>query len=1794
MVSSNIDRNIAPYYDDYKPEKNYVQVLFRPGYAVQAREVSQLQTAIQEQITRNGDHFFKDGSVVIPGAITVDNNYFYVTVREQYNSQDVDFSNFLNKRIVGLSSGTVATVVRVEEIDQSAPTTLFLSYKTGDQDLDFTGDITNNSQTISNITSINALDDIEVGSIVTGAGIPDNSYVMEIIDQDTIKISNVASATTTDASLNISSVGEFEDDEIIRTVVDSDVSQVYNALTSLENSTGRGSRANVQEGVYYVKGHYVHVEEQEILLSKYNNKPNKRIGFDVNEDIVTELDDNTLLDPAAGSPNFNAPGAHRYAITLDLASRDLDSVIDASFIEVVRVAGGIPQLNKSDVPQYNELNKQLAQRMDDHAGNFFVKHFPIDIREHLKTESNRGIFTESEGGDESKLALGLEPGKAYIEGFLVENISKRYFNIDKARDTDDVNNIPVETTLGNYIDVNNLSGTFNVSQYNTVNILGFAQGDGSYPGATIGTANVRAVQFQSGTMGDSAAVYRLWLFNVQMEAGSSFADDAKGLAGSGSPSPLCDFILDDGKAVLKNRRQNISIFPMPNSAIATLKDSEGSIDTNYRVQRYFSGNMTGTSITLNASSNEFFSAYGVTNYQVSIITASGTASGNGYSNGDVINLSDTGNSVTLAGSPTGSQVVIDIPDIADSQIAVIATLSKSVSNEKTKTLNTNTETTLSLDGDGIIQLSKADIYRVISVTDDSDSSDITDQFQLDNGQRDNFYDRGRLLNTGTTPSGTVTVEYEFFTHGSGDYFSVDSYNNVVDYDNIPEYYSVNKNKVYRLSDCLDFRPRINDAGTDFSPKTEFVAPSDFATVDYSYYLGRIDLFHAYPNGTFEVIKGDSARKPKRPSAPSEGMTLYTIRLDPYTFSPSNVATTINDIRRYTMKDVGTLERRIEKLEEFTSLNLLEKDTADLFVDDGTGLNRFKSGFFVENFRTNLIADSGNLGYKASIEPETGELRPSFSVGNLDLDYETISNVVIKDDMVMLDYTEQDFIIQDRASKIVNVNPFNAIIWEGDVVLKPSSDNWVEIDRIDDNVTYKEGNYKQLLKQNKSILGTQWNAWESNWIGSTGFGFGSDGNVNTTTKREGNTTVTTTTTDVEETRTGVFSEVVPQILRETVNDKVVSVQSIPYIRSREVMFTGEGFRPNIRLKVLFDEVDVTQYCRPVDGDYGQPIRVNKHGEAEGYFNIPNQDDTRFRTGTRVFRLEQYNPPTAGEEFAFGESVYTASGTLQTKQFQVIATRNGVLRQNAVTDSRTTTKVRTDIQQINQNKHVSDSGSGAQANETAYGNASDSGTDTNYCDPVAQTFLIEEREGCFVTSVDVFFFSKDENIPIRLEVRTVENGIPTPYVVPNGTVTLRPEEVSTSLEATAATTFTFKAPIYLRENREYAIILITNTNEYRIFVSRTGERDFDGRLISEQPYLGSFFMSQNSATWTPIQEEDMKFVLRKAVFNIGSDGVFMGKLDDTPVRKLVSNPISTTNASNTVRVYMENHGLRDGDSIVISGATEANGLLAAEFNGTKNITVVNFNEVQFNASTNANLTGTGGGNEVTAKGNTRYDTMRPNIQTLKLNETGILWGYKTTDTNDIRNPSHVGFSIEENTEFLSPRLVLSDTNNPDSNFNSFELMATLTSRNPNVSPIIDLERFSTVFVGNVINNDTTDETEANHGDAEARYFTIPIELEETSETARVYVDVMRPAYADFKVYIRTLPETIDEDTVITDREWMEMGAIQSPTANPEKYREYIFEMDNMEEYSVYQIKIVMTSTNSAQPPIFRNLRAIAFGT
>ncbi len=165
-------------------------------------------------------------------------------------------------------------------------------------------------------------------------------------------------------------------------------------------------------------------------------------------------------------------------------------------------------------------------------------------------------------------------------------------------------------------------------------------------------------------------------------------------------------------------------------------------------------------------------------------------------------------------------------------------------------------------------------------------------------------------------------------------------------------------------------------------------------------------------------------------------------------------------------------------------------------------------------------------------------------------------------------------------------------------------------------------------------------------------------------------------------------------------------------------------------------------------------------------------------------------------------------------------------------------------------------------------------------------IDASSGIYATKVDLFFQTKDDNLPVTIQIRETTLGTPNKTILAYSEVTLDPDDVNVSNDGVVATTFRFESPVYLRAGAEYALVVLASVTTYNLWISRLGEPDVttlateSGRvLVTEQPVLGSLFKSQNSSVWTPSQYEDMKFVLHRGDF-VGSGNVqfYNPELDD----------------------------------------------------------------------------------------------------------------------------------------------------------------------------------------------------------------------------------------------------------------------------------------------------------------------------
>lgn len=1749
-----------PYYDDYftvdsngqtVETKNYHRILFRPGYSVQARELTQLQTSLQAQIDRHGQYAFKHGSRVVGGKVTLNTEYDFIKIESSFThsvggslNSDTYLSSLVGTIITGgNNAGTQiqAKVLKVVPATGSDPNTVYIKYIT-------------KGGSARNVATFSAGEEFSSSGSTTYYG----------------KVGGGSGS-------------------------------------SITNPTGLGAVANIEEGVYFISGTFVHVAAGSLILDKYTNTPSCTVGLSVTESIVDSAADTTLVDNAQGVPNTSAPGATRYQISTTLVKESLTNLnsTDTNYITLLQVEDGKLQVDKTDATNVTtELSKRLARRTFEESGNYAVKPFQLDIREHLDNEAgNNGYLTSASGGVATKIAVGIEPSTAYVQGFRNENIATKYVAIDKPRGANATNDdigANLATPVGNYVVVQNVKGAPDIETFGTINLHSATNGGGS----VIGTARARTLEVIGGE-------YRLHLFDINMSGSNAFSS-VQSFEQSASNGITFKANITGSTPTRIDVGNNSLVFKLPYNTVKTLFNGSNQSSTEYTIKRRF------TTSTVNASGNVPVSIIGGNNgHFTNLNTATFIAVGTG----DLVQVGASGNptfdasygdnvtsiQINGTGAPAGTAVMV----LADVEIDA------SDRTHKNKTIQTVTGYSASL-SNGAYPLGKADVYNIISIV-DATGTDVKERFTLDDGQRDNFYDISRLIQKpGTSPvSGNLTVSFNWYEHTAGDYFSVDSYPDA-HYETIPTFNS--SKGLVELRDCIDFRPRKNDNGVGFTGGNASISgapdPQHAMSMFIEYYMPRIDKLYVTKEGEFKTVTGVPSENPVAPDAPADSMGIYDLRLNPYVFDLQDVNPKLIDNKRYTMRDIGALDKRLKNVEYYTSLSLLEQqaENTQLF----TGANpRTKNGFLVDGFRGHNVGDAGNPDYQVAIDKQNGYLRPKFDERNVNLVRASSApgTVVKSGSLAHLPKTSTVHIKQPYSSVAVNVNPYNVFTWSGRVKLSPESDEWKETDVRPDVIINDEGLYDQFvaMAEESGILGTVWNEWETNWSGvetdvsvtgadvwAGGFDIGEFGGRFGGWGRRGggrSTTTTAITTTQHQSRTGLTTSIAADTVEKELGNKVVEVNFIPFMRSRRVFFKAELLKPNTKVYAFFNGADITTYTNGhsshnyaefsdqtavktfegqtqwVDDSFATSsnsgtLITDSAGSVEGSFIIPRNDALKFKTGTRTFKITDSATNVTTDETTFAEAQFHAEGLIESIQKEIISTKVPSFVTTELNDERTL--VDTEVV-----------------------------TTVEWVDPLAQTILIDTEGGIFADSVELFFKKKDANIPVRVSIRSVENGIPTQKIVPGADVVLPAANVNVSTDASASTTFTFDHPVYLAQNQEYAIVIMAQTDDYECYVAEMGGFDLTtpANRITKQPYGGVFFTSQNASTWTPEQSRDLKFTLNRCVFS-GSGGHIRMVHDDIPARKLPLNSMSSTSGSGVVTVFHKNHGMQNALSpvVVITGATAFNGLAANNLNGTHNISNVTHDTYQFTAgsSDTASATGSGGGSAIFATENRQMDVLRAVISEVAVPGTSIRYFMTAyTETEVARN--EVEILPNRNIIFNSPSSIASTAN---SNTKTFQLKAVFTTDKDTLSPIIDLNRASLVTVQNIVDNVSSgDELSPTGGNQLARYITKKVELAEEADKIDVFLNVNRPRAADVDFYWRVLEGGSTDD--ITTLNWTKAPGTNSTATpsvipindNPNAFSEIQYAIDPPGSFGTMQFKIVLKSSNSATVPLVKDFRAIA---
>ena len=225
-----------------------------------------------------------------------------------------------------------------------------------------------------------------------------------------------------------------------------------NTITS--GATGKGFRATVGDGVLYHKGTFIKIAPQSIIVNKYDSTPSAQIGFESQESTIDSNQDSSLLDNATAT-NFAAPGADRLKIVPTLVSRPINSANTTTFVTLAEITDGIITKKNTDTV-YSDLGRYIANRTFETNGNYAINPFNVRIREHLKSGTNLGRYSD---GNYLKLVAEIEKGAGYVNGNRVELINPLYKDVDKATDFETKDARVLSQGFGNYVIAKEVVGT---------------------------------------------------------------------------------------------------------------------------------------------------------------------------------------------------------------------------------------------------------------------------------------------------------------------------------------------------------------------------------------------------------------------------------------------------------------------------------------------------------------------------------------------------------------------------------------------------------------------------------------------------------------------------------------------------------------------------------------------------------------------------------------------------------------------------------------------------------------------------------------------------------------------------------------------------------------------------------------------------------------------------------------------------------------------------------------------------------------------------------------------------------------------------------------------------------------------------------------------------------------------------------------------------------------------------------------------------------------------------------------
>lgn len=1110
---------VSPYYDDFNESKNFHRILFRPGYPVQARELTQLQTIMQNQIERFGRHIFENGSPVIGGDIYLpDKRYDVVMLNPDYNGTSIDVNSFKGKTIVLNNNGSDDTSIKFKVIEVTEATdtigpalygsflssTIFDVEKNikvlGEDIFAITG--SNSSYTTSRMAflrdSIFFFDGyfikVPKQSLPLGLTEEDNysSYRIGLEVYDYI-ITEESDSSLLDPALEASNyqapgAGRYSINLVLskRTIGSEDDSKFIEL-------------ARIEGGVITKQIKFpVYSEIEEVLARRtYDESGNYTVTpFVLNFQNGSTSDINLYGRLSPGKAYIYGYEFETIAPTTILIPKERTTKTVTSY-----------DLNM------NYGNYVIVDGLEGVFDTSTMETYDIHCVPYANID-----FTSNTTYQQTKIGTGRIRDLEFYSGDVDVDARRYEFYLF------DTNYKTIRSNI-------NASTANTITLYNSSTLL--TSSNNSYNGAVIrilsgiNAGNTYSITNYNGatkTFTFAPEFFELSTnaSNVSIEfdfaEAESFAITKKYTPGATSNANCNITTLNKtggvatGSAYVFEPSLNTLLFELPDTYIAN-----GITNMSYVYRKKYNGINFGSGVSdpIAAGVNEDFEGATTTsntsitvmdNFLV-ICTDKKTSA---RSNGDIIKVTSTVTSsdpetVTLSTSNTNPNDSFVATVFAKMQFDLgVQKKLKSFVQANTESLSSETASVISTPsstgstarvyvnaGQTVIinptrkvgvaeSIYFSDVIGISAIYDLNgdpvptagtlltDYNDVTERFEFNNGQRDTHYDHAtiKLKPNWQACKGPLVVCCYYYSHTTvsqgGGFFIVDSYpslnssiiNNGVDigdgYSIIPQHRRTD-GRVVELRDCIDFRPARENGSKNFPNYTLNgilipVPTTDFEIGSYSYYLGRKDLIVLGSDRAIRLVNGIPAKSPSEPPVPNRSMVLYTLIIPPYTEYATDVKVKYIDNRRYTMRDIGKIDKRVENLEYYVSLNLLEKKAVDMSITDVNGLERTKYGIFADSFTGHSLGNSGLEDYQCAMEFKEGYLQCQSNTTAITLSANTglSTGVTILSDRTLLDYTESVFMQQPLATKFTQLADTLYATYIGNIITLPEADNWKSI------------------------------------------------------------------------------------------------------------------------------------------------------------------------------------------------------------------------------------------------------------------------------------------------------------------------------------------------------------------------------------------------------------------------------------------------------------------------------------------------------------------------------------------------------------------------------------------------------------------------------------------------------------------------------------------------------------------------------------------------------------------------------